>query len=744
MQASTGALIPDKNLPQSASELPRKKSKLQRKKTSSGTINNANKDKKGYKFGDFTRGALSSVASNKKKKKKEIRVFQEAEALRAASMANIDYEEPKEDVTDTSVNVKGKIKKYDDEDLYYFVEKLMSEDLAEKLTADELKFVDDELLFDYFPLLSGALKFLGMSENSQTETPVFVKLLGTFMKRINANRTLKAKFLLFCCTEEFSNYFHVDLIRQDDCYEAAKRILGRSRTFRERQSTLMKKADGPVQMPDSIAGVSSNTELAKFANNFAFVPGGVPFKDRKYKKKTYKKCFLAPEFIDWVSAVLNCNRVDAVMVGERLRKSDFIERVPNSKKPFVDKPKAHFVVKPNFEVSVSNISGGQGYTTVELKVPVDLLDLQTNHFLSHTIDEAVLVEKKTLGLIEIQHPLRIDWKTDETLVSHVRVEKIFSSIAAPAMLSLKHLPEGGSVGDDSAYIEALPRIIEKKGDNLYQDLGCQITFKCLNVIWATSREIFPDPTKVPRIYTYEVFPTGVNQGFMEVVSNVVPFKDFNWDIWKISKGRANVDNIINTAAGAYIGGYIVGVRDRHWDNILIKNDDTLFHIDFGFLLGTQPPIDAPKFSISEEMTNVLKEMGKWEEFLERCANAFIALRRRSSEVIRVCSLVFGSFGWDPKKVSEYVGSPKSLMLDSTDEEAKETVYKLLQNSANSWSNLFKQFSHKKIDPLWYGLLDKHFTPAEYIMKKVESADAKKQAAAKVTTTEKGAHLVLQS
>ena len=41
-----------------------------------------------------------------------------------------------------------------------------------------------------------------------------------------------------------------------------------------------------------------------------------------------------------------------------------------------------------------------------------------------------------------------------------------------------------------------------------------------------------------------------------------------------------------SAIGSYIAAYILGCRDRHWDNILINTKTAcLFHIDFGHILG---------------------------------------------------------------------------------------------------------------------------------------------------------------
>jgi len=105
--------------------------------------------------------------------------------------------------------------------------------------------------------------------------------------------------------------------------------------------------------------------------------------------------------------------------------------------------------------------------------------------------------------------------------------------------------------------------------------------------------------------------------------------------------KETLDTFVKSCAGYCVITYILGVGDRHLDNLLLAPDGHFFHADFGFILGRDPKPFAPAMKLSKEMVEAMGGSGSehYRQFKQYCFLAYTALRKSSNLILNLFSLM---------------------------------------------------------------------------------------------------------
>ncbi|XP_072512594.1 phosphatidylinositol 4,5-bisphosphate 3-kinase catalytic subunit gamma isoform [Salminus brasiliensis] len=205
-------------------------------------------------------------------------------------------------------------------------------------------------------------------------------------------------------------------------------------------------------------------------------------------------------------------------------------------------------------------------------------------------------------------------------------------------------------------------IIFKQGDDLRQDMLVIQTLMVMDSIW---QENCLDLNLVP----YGCISTGYNIGMIEIVRDAVTiaaiqrnqggttgaFKNnalYEWLREKcplLEKQYQAMEKFVNSCAAYCVATYVLGIGDRHNDNIMITNQGNLFHIDFGHILGnTKSFLGVSRERVPFVLTpDFLYVMGRvkgesslyFRRFKDICIQAYLSLRCQSRLLLTLFSLM---------------------------------------------------------------------------------------------------------
>ncbi|XP_035163532.1 phosphatidylinositol 4,5-bisphosphate 3-kinase catalytic subunit delta isoform isoform X1 [Callithrix jacchus] len=310
------------------------------------------------------------------------------------------------------------------------------------------------------------------------------------------------------------------------------------------------------------------------------------------------------------------------------------------------------------------------------------------------------------ALSHLQSPL-----DPSTLLAEVCVEQctFMDSKMKPLwiMYSNEEAGSSGSVG-----------IIFKNGDDLRQDMLTLQMIQLMDVLWKQEGLDL-------RMTPYGCLPTGDRTGLIEVVlrsdtianiqlnkSNMAATAAFNKDAllnWLKSKNPGEaldraIEEFTLSCAGYCVATYVLGIGDRHSDNIMIRESGQLFHIDFGHFLGnfkTKFGINRERvpFILTYDFVHVIQQgktnnSEKFERFRGYCERAYTILRRHGLLFLHLFALMRAA-GLPELSCSKDIQYLKdSLALGKTEEEAlKHFRVKFNEALRESWKTKVNWLAH---------------------------------------------------
>ncbi|NWH37833.1 PK3C3 kinase, partial [Chloropsis hardwickii] len=296
--------------------------------------------------------------------------------------------------------------------------------------------------------------------------------------------------------------------------------------------------------------------------------------------------------------------------------------------------------------------------------------------------QALLADNEKMNLADMELiPLPLE---PQVKIKGIIPEKatLFKSALMPAQLFFK-TEDGGKYP-----------VIFKHGDDLRQD---QLILQIISLMDKLLRKENLDLKLTP----YKVLATSTKHGFMqfipsvpvaEVLATEETIQNFFRKHAPSETGPHGIsaevmDTYVKSCAGYCVITYILGVGDRHLDNLLLTKTGKLFHIDFGYILGRDPKPLPPPMKLNKEMVEGMggTQSEQYQEFRKQCYTAFLHLRRYSNLILNLFSLMVDAnipdIALEPDKTVKKVQD--KFRLDLSDEEAVHYMQSLIDESVHA-------------------------------------------------------------
>eukprot|EP00667_Euglena_gracilis_P002559 EG_transcript_2562 len=253
-------------------------------------------------------------------------------------------------------------------------------------------------------------------------------------------------------------------------------------------------------------------------------------------------------------------------------------------------------------------------------------------------------------------------------------------------------------------------LLFKHGDDLRQD---QLVIQLINLMDSLLKKNGLDLKLTP----YRVLATSVNGGLVECVPHCDAMAVHKKSVQRFLREKnpspndphgikpEALSNYIESCAGYCVITFLLGIGDRHLDNLMLTYDGRVFHIDFGYILGRDPKPFPPAMKITKEMVGGMGSEQEYHEFKSLCCSAYNILRKHASLILNLLTLmtdakipdISGKEGkMDPKM--NIMKAQEKFRLDLNESEAIQYMQTVIHDSVSSAAGRIIDFFHELANP----------------------------------------------
>lgn len=245
-------------------------------------------------------------------------------------------------------------------------------------------------------------------------------------------------------------------------------------------------------------------------------------------------------------------------------------------------------------------------------------------------------------------------------------------------------------------------VMYKIGDDLRQD-------QFITQLISLMEKILENENMDLQLRPYKILATGPAEGFIQFIPNsslssilsrynnsILSFlKASNPDENSPLKVKPEVmDNYVRSCAGYCVVTYILGIGDRHLENLLLSPDGHFFHADFGYILGQDPKPFPPLMKLPIQIIEGMGGLGddNYKSFCQLCFITYITLRKNASLILNLVQLMintsipalFTNIESSEQEKQELLWKvEEKFMLDMSDEEAVLHFQTLIDDSVSA-------------------------------------------------------------